>query len=91
LNLGILAAASQTVLLCNKSAIATESTISISFVADLENAPLRSSVEAEERDRLPAATTAAAPTISSVASTACTKRFPFYVPLPSLLAISATI
>ena len=78
-------------LLCNKSAIATESTVS--FVADPGNAPLRSPVEAEERDRRsqPQVSTAAAPTLSSVASTACTARFPFYVPLPSLLAISATI
>jgi hypothetical protein len=78
-------------LLCSKSAIATESTIS--FVADPGNAPtpLRSPVEAEERGRLPAGSTAAAPTISSIASTACTARFPFQVPLPSLLAISATI
>jgi len=91
LNLGVLAAPSQAVLLCNKSAIATESTIS--FVADPGNAPLRSPVEAEERDRRsqPQVSTAAAPTLSSVASTACTARFPFYVPLPSLLAISATI
>ena len=71
--------------------MATESTIS--FVADPGNSPtpLRSPVESEERDRLPAASTAAAPTISSVASTACTARFSFQVPLPSLLAISATI
>jgi hypothetical protein len=89
LNLGVLTAPSQTVLLCKKSAITTE--ITISFVADPGNAPLRSPVEAEERGRLPAASTAAAPTISSVASSACTARFPFYVHLPSLLAISATI
>ena len=49
LNLGVLAASLQTVLLCNKSTIATESTIS--FVADPGNAPLRSPVKAEERDR----------------------------------------
>jgi hypothetical protein len=63
-------------LLCKKSAIATE--ITITFVADPGNAPLRPHAEAEEQGRLPAALTVAAPAILYVESAACIARFLFF-------------
>jgi hypothetical protein len=62
-----------------------------SFVAVPGYSPLMSPVEAEDRERLLAASFAASVTMPSVASCASPARLIFAVPFTSLLAISDTI